>query len=391
MRPVRAAVYTDAVLRRTDRGLFASETFIVFVTGLRDHVDVLVLVGRIDPHPGADHYRVRDDVDVVGLPHYGSLADHGAVLRSGWVSLRRFHRALDDVDVVWLLGPHPFALLFALVSLARRRRVVLGVRQDMPAHMRARHPTRRSIRAASVVLEGAWRALARVLPTVVVGPALARRYRHARSLLPIMVSMMEEDDLVADDEGATRSYAGRELTLLSVGRLDPEKNPLLLAEVIARLREIDDRWRLVVCGDGSLRGALVQALRDAGVEGHAALLGFQPLSELHRRYRESHALVHTSWTEGVPQVAFEAFAARLPVVATDVGGVDEAIGGAALLVPAGDPGAVADAVTRITDDTFLRRTLVHRGLEIAREHTGNAERRRLAAFLTGQACRVHER
>ena len=38
---------------------------------------------------------------------------------------------------------------------------------------------------------------------------------------------------------------------VSVGRLDPEKNPLLLAEVFARLREQDPRYRLVVCGDGT--------------------------------------------------------------------------------------------------------------------------------------------
>ena len=45
-----------------------------------------------------------------------------------------------------------------------------------------------------------------------------------------------------------------------------------------------------------------------------------------------------SWTEGLPQVLFEAFAAGTPVVATAVGGVPEAVGDAALLIPPGDAG-----------------------------------------------------
>ena len=47
-------------------------------------------------------------------------------------------------------------------------------------------------------------------------------------------------------------------------------------------------------------------------------------------YRSAHVLLHVSWTEGLPQVLFEAFAAGLPVVATDVGGVAEAAGDGAL-------------------------------------------------------------
>jgi glycosyltransferase involved in cell wall biosynthesis len=400
---VRAAVYTDAVLRRTGAGAFAGETFVVFVAGLRDQLDGLVLVGRLglddtdDPDrpgrpacpagPGAEAhpYRLPDGVEVVGLPHYATLTRPAAVIASAGRSIRQLWRALDGVDVVWLLGPHPVALLLLLVAAARRRRIVLGVRQDMPAYVRARHPRSRAARVAASALERAWLGLARLCPTVVVGPDLARRYRHARSLLPVMVSLVEDGDLVREPDGARRPCAGP-LTLLSVGRLDPEKNPLLLAAVLARLRAMDPRWRLVVCGDGSLAPALADALVELGVAGHADLLGFRPLSELRWRYRESHALLHVSWTEGVPQVLFEAFAAGLPVVATDVGGVASAADGAALLVPPGDADAAAGAVARLADDGALRAALVRRGLAVAGEHTGTAERRRLAAFLTGAAA-----
>jgi glycosyltransferase involved in cell wall biosynthesis len=379
---VRAGVYCDAVYRRDGGPIYTDESFIVFVAGLVDHVDRLQLFGRFDRSMRPAPHLVRDDVQLVELPSYDSLAKPLAALRAMPRSLRRFWRSLDQLDCVWLLGPHPLAVLFALLGIARGKRVVLGVRQDFPAHMRRRHPNRRTVQLAGLALEGSWRALAWICPTIVVGSDLAQRYRRARSLLTIVVSVVEADEVTTVDEALARPY-DTELRLLSVGRLDPEKNPLLLADVIARLREHDRRWRLVVCGDGTMAEDLRAALRSRGVDGHAELLGLVSLAELQKQYRSSHVMVHVSWTEAVPQVLFEAFAAGLPVVATDVGGVAEAAEGAALLVPPGDPGAVVHAVRRLSTDADVRAEVIARGLDVARRHTAGMERQRVAAFLAG--------
>ena len=52
-------------------------------------------------------------------------------------------------------------------------------------------------------------------------------------------------------------------------------------------------------------------------------------------YRTADVFLHVSWTEGLPQVLFEAWAAGVPVVATAVGGVPAAAGDAAVLIAAG--------------------------------------------------------
>ena len=49
-------------------------------------------------------------------------------------------RSLDSSDAVFSLGPYPHAIALALIALIRRRRLVLGVRQDFPAYVRHRHP-----------------------------------------------------------------------------------------------------------------------------------------------------------------------------------------------------------------------------------------------------------
>ena len=104
---------------------------------------------------------------------------------------------------------------------------------------------------------------------------------------------------------------------------------------------------------------------------------------LWRLYRSSHALLHVSMTEGMPQVLLEAFAARLPVVATAVGGVPEMAGGRGLLMPPRDAAAGAAALQRLLDDPAERARHVEAGVAYVRQHTLQAESARLARFLEG--------
>jgi glycosyltransferase involved in cell wall biosynthesis len=172
------------------------------------------------------------------------------------------------------------------------------------------------------------------------------------------------------------------LRILSVGRLDAEKNPLLLADVLAHL---DPRWRLDVCGDGSMADALRARLEALGVADRARLLGNVPINGgLWELYRDSHVLLHVSFTEGVPQVLLEALAARLPVVATAVGGVPELMRDCGLLVGVDDAGAAAAALGRVATDAGLRARLVQHGTETVRRHTIETECARLATFLSGR-------
>ena len=370
---MRLAIYSDLPYRRSEEGtLTAEQPVVAFYAALAAHVERLVLVGRLDPEPGEHPHAVPPGIDLAPLPFYASLGPRS--LASLRPVLARFSRVLDDVDTVWLLGPHPLAVPFALLARARGRRVVLGGRQHMPDYMRHRHPGSRAALAAGWTLEGAWRALALRMPTVAVGPALADNYRHGRTL-DASISLVGADDVLERDD---RDFGG-ELTALSVGRLDPEKNPLLLADVLARL---GPRWRLVICGEGSLREALRDRLDELGVLDRADLRGHVgSTAELRGLYRSSHAFLHVSWTEGMPQVLLESWAARLPVVATEVGGVGPMAGDAALLVGPGDAEAPARELERVAADAALRERLTAAGTERVRTRTREAEAARVAAFL----------
>jgi glycosyltransferase involved in cell wall biosynthesis len=377
---VRLAVYTDYVYRRTGGTVRAERAFALFLAALAPQVERLVLIGRLAADDGAQaRYALPLEVELAPLPHYPSLADPRAVIASLVRSVRHVWRALDDIDVLWVLGPYPHAIVLVAVALCRRRSVVLGVRQDWPSYVRRRRPGRRWMHRSADLLEWVWRTLARRLPVVAVGPELSANYAHAPAVHELVVSLVPAAEL--ERTATARDYAG-ELSILSVGRLDEEKNPLLLAEVLALLHRRDPRWRLLVCGEGDLAGALSERLSELGVAERAELLGYVPMGEeLFELYRSSHALLHVSWTEGFPQVLVEAFACVLPVVATDVGGVRDGVGDAALLIPPGDPEAAAEALERVAGDGELRARLTDAGSERAAGLTLEFQTARLVAFL----------
>lgn len=378
---MRIAVYTDYPYHLAKGELYAERAFALFIASLAPHFSRTLVAGRLVPGSDRSNYAVGRHVEFVALPHYEALTSLGEVRRSAAGSLARFWSALGEVDCVWLLGPNPFAVAFAMLAAIRRKRVVLGVRQDYRAYVRARHPGRRGVRALAAILDGLFRALARGRSTVVVGPRLGDQYRRSRALLEIAVSLVSAEDVVAPSVALERSYEG-ELTILSVGRLEEEKNPLLLADVLARLRARDPRWRLVVCGEGEMRAELQERLDRLGVADGAELRGYVPFGrELMDLYRRSHALLHVSWTEGLPQVLLEAFAAGLPTVATDVGGVG-AVGDAARLISPGDPDAAASALEAIASEADLRERLVHAGHGYVSSRTLERESGRVAEFLS---------
>jgi glycosyltransferase involved in cell wall biosynthesis len=384
---VRLGVYADLVYRRSGEIVSTDLAFVRFISALGPRLGELVVFGRLDPSPGVAAYALPDDdVRFVALPHYPRVRAIGSLLRSARRARRAFAAELPSVDAVWLFGPHVLSLAFARAARRAGVPVVLGIRQDFPAYIAQRLPSRRWLWAVPVAhaLERCFRLLSRRFATVVVGDELARQYAGGRApLLATGFSLVHAADLVDPDDALARSWTGQ-LRLLSVGRLDPEKNPLLLADVMDALRGTHAGWHLSIAGDGPLAAALERRVDELSLGSSVTLLGDVPYGpKLRELYRSSHAFLHVSLTEGVPQVLFEAQAAGLPIVATDVGGVSGALrrGEAGLLVPPSDPVAASAALERLRADEALRRRLVHAGLELVAGETVEAQLDRLEDFF----------
>src|SRR5205823_5475016 len=153
----------------------------------------------------------------------------------------------------------------------------------------------------------------------------------------------------------------------SAGRLSPEKGFGIFLQAARRLVARDRSLGFIHFGDGPLRKALEHEAEAAGLEDVFVFAGLRP--DLDRYLPFLDLMVLPSFTEGLPNVVLEAFAAAVPVVATAVGGTPEVVedGVNGRLVPAGDTEALADAILDVLFCEEQRRAMGDRGRERVRD------------------------
>ncbi|RFC75951.1 glycosyltransferase family 4 protein [Streptomyces sp. AcE210] len=145
--------------------------------------------------------------------------------------------------------------------------------------------------------------------------------------------------------------------LMAVGSLVKHRGYGTLLDAARAWRHLDPVPLLVIAGEGPERGALQRRIESEQLS--VRLVGRRDdVSEL--LAAADVALLTSSW-ESRSVLAQEALHARVPLVATDVGGIPELVGDAAELVPYGDARALADTVTRLLSDPARRDQLNERG------------------------------
>ena len=128
---------------------------------------------------------------------------------------------------------------------------------------------------------------------------------------------------------------------LAAGRLGWSKDYPNMFKALALLpAELD--YRLLIAGDGSLRGSLEQMVAELGLAARVRFLGIR--RDIPALMAAADVFVLSSVGEGFGLVVAEAMASECLVVATDAGGVREVLGDAGFLVPSQDPRALADAL-----------------------------------------------
>lgn len=164
--------------------------------------------------------------------------------------------------------------------------------------------------------------------------------------------------------------------ILFPARLVEQKDPMLMLEVAAALRERDVRFQIHVVGEGHLEQAIRDRIAELGL-GEEVLL-YPPTPELQRWYAACDVLLLTSVFEGVPYVVFEAMAMGLPVVAPALPGNVELLGEAeeGLIEPRDSVEAYVTALSRLANDPRLRET---RGCEMRDRAVGSFSLKQMAS------------
>lgn len=172
-------------------------------------------------------------------------------------------------------------------------------------------------------------------------------------------------------------WSASDFVVLFLGRMTRDKGLLQLASAFATLASERADARLLFVGpdEGGLTSELKRAARP-----HAARMGFVPLNDEPERYLAAADVVALpSFREGFGNVLIEAGATGVPVVASRIYGIEDAVveGVTGLLHPAGDVPAIAGHLATLAHDAALRERLGRAGMERAR---ALFDRRRSEAF-----------
>jgi glycosyltransferase involved in cell wall biosynthesis len=190
---------------------------------------------------------------------------------------------------------------------------------------------------------------------------------------------------------ARLGIASGQPVILIVGRLSKEKGHLVLLRAFHQLVAAGVRnAHLLVVGEGPERPRIEAAIRYLGLGESVTLTGQVPTAEPY--YGIADLAVLSSFSEGSPNALLEAMSARVPIVATAVGGVPEIVTGrvSALLVPPRNPEALCLAMRELLANPDLARDLAARSSQlILSRHSVEIRARRLVAIYLA-ALASHE-
>ena len=166
---------------------------------------------------------------------------------------------------------------------------------------------------------------------------------------------------VAVPDDFARSEDTRAFDIAFVGRLHPQKDPLILPRILRALWP--ERPTMLIIASGELEAPLRAAIDAEGVGAQVTLLPSMPRLDALQRLAEARIFLLPSLWEGVPVSLAEAMLLRVTVVASAVGGNLEIVedGVTGCVAPPGDPTAFADCIRRLLASPDERTSLADRG------------------------------
>jgi len=282
---------------------------------------------------------------------YGTVASYAALASPGIV-----HAVRSDQPRAIFVQSYVSGRFDILLFLARALRIPLVAWHagGDPELYLGRRIRRRTLRRADRFIASGRRERERLIHDFDVPP----------DRVTVILTPIDIERFKPIDRGAACGLAGLDPNrtyVLYVGRLSPEKSVDTLIRAFGKALAADGKTDLLIVGDGPDKAKLHLLARETAPR-HIKFLGWVSSGdEIVSLYNAAACLVVCSATEGFPTVIGEAIACGTPVIASDVGAVDEVVlnGITGWTISPGDEAALADRLAHVArhDDElmFMRR------------------------------------
>ena len=152
--------------------------------------------------------------------------------------------------------------------------------------------------------------------------------------------------------------------IFSAGRLIPRKS---LDLQIKALSQIKSNFSLNIAGDGPEKENLEKLISDLGMKNKIKLLGMKNKEEMKKLYSDSDIYLFTSKNEGMSNTILEAMASGLPIITTNVAGVEELIKGNGFIIGVDNESELKDKLDTLIKNKSLRNKMGNKSRKLAEQ------------------------
>jgi glycosyltransferase involved in cell wall biosynthesis len=331
---------------------------------------------------------VLEDGEVLGSLSHVAMPDPRSVPGSLLTTPRAFARlwkAIGESDVVHVgVGGWPYPLGWPAALIAKmRKKFLIVVVESAPWRLGLRPGASLKAKVLGHVYErmAQWSVNRADLALFTQAEYQSSLLRPGGTGLVTNASWIDEE-VVLSDLDAARSWDEKPsppLRLLFAGRITANKGVGPLLEAARTLASAGVHARIDVMGEGDMLDDCKAMAASLGGPTTLRILRQVPYGpEFFRAVRDCHAVLVPSLADEQPRIIYDAYSQAVPVIASDTVGIRDCVvdGESGVLVPPGDPTALAAAMIRAAGDPGSLRVMGLKGLGMARKYT-HAEMHRI--------------
>lgn len=285
------------------------------------------LIGRLSTKKFNPSHYLDNNWSLIPLTFYNSIFKLLLVFPCYILkNIKKINFFIENVDVLFISPSGPLSVFILNKIKIKNKKVVLFIRQDTRKLISIKNNNNFVAKILANLIETYIEKFVQNYSNATVftfGGEIYKRYLGlSSSTFSIADSRYNNSDILSINDIKDKSYT--KLKLLYVGRLAPGKGLEFLIKCLSKINHFE--FTLTVVGDGIIKEDLIQLVKKHNLTNKIKFKGYIHFSKnLLNEYSSHDIFIMPSFSEGLPQVVFEAMSRGIVVVATNVGGIPDQI------------------------------------------------------------------